>query len=142
MRPGCSASSRKRAIGRRPSVTSTARRTRREAFAFGGKEQDIRAIASTLPIRVTAQLIAADDGTHLFSERYDREMADVFAMQDEIAAAITATLRVTLTGAPAAPRHMPKLPAYDAYLRALSHQAKVTPESLEAATTRSRSGRE
>ena len=121
---------------------------RTSAFAFRGKEQDIRAIASTLGvstvlegsvrragsrIRVTAQLIAADDGTHLFSERYDREMTDVFAMQDEIATAITATLRGTLAGAPATPRHMPKLPAYDAYLRALSHQAKVTPESLEAA---------
>ena len=40
-------------------------------------------------IRVTAQLITAADGSHLWSERYDREMTDVFAMQDEIAAAIT-----------------------------------------------------
>ena len=55
-------------------------------------------------------LISADDGAHLFSERYDREMADVFAMQDEIAAAITAALRVKLTAAPPAQRHMPKLP--------------------------------
>jgi hypothetical protein len=38
---------------------------------------------------VTAQLIAAEDGSHLFSERYEREMADVFAMQDEIAVAVT-----------------------------------------------------
>ena len=121
---------------------------RTSAFAFRGKEQDVRTIAATLGvstvlegsmrragsrIRVTAQLISADDGAHLFSERYDREMADVFAMQDEIAAAITAALRVTLTVAPAAHRHMPKLPAYDAYLKALYHQAKVTPESLEVA---------
>ena len=121
---------------------------RTSAFAFRGKEQDVRTIAATLGvstvlegsmrragsrIRVTAQLITADDGAHLFSERYDREMADVFAMQDEIAAAITAALRVTLTVAPAAHRHMPKLPAYDAYLKALYHQAKVTPESLEVA---------
>jgi serine/threonine-protein kinase len=119
---------------------------RTSAFAFRGKEQDIRAIASTLGvstilegsvrrsgsrIRVTAQLISAEDGSHLFSERYDREMSDVFAMQDEIAAAITGALRVKLSAAPQ--RHMPSVPAYDAYLRALHHQAKITPESQNAA---------
>ena len=73
---------------------------RTSSFAFRGKEQDIRKIAETLRvhnilegsvrkagnrIRVTAQLITAADGTHLWSERYDREMTDVFAIQDEIA---------------------------------------------------------
>jgi eukaryotic-like serine/threonine-protein kinase len=121
---------------------------RTSAFAFRGKEQDIRAIAAALGvgtvlegsvrragsrIRVTAQLISADDGSHLFSERYDREMADVFAMQDEIAAAIATALRIKLSSEPAPQRHMPKVPAYDAYLKALYHQAKVRPESLDAA---------
>src|SRR2546422_9505547 len=66
---------------------------RTSAFAFRGKEQDIRKIAEALGvrtilagsvrragnrIRVTAQLISSEDGSHLWSERYDREMADVF----------------------------------------------------------------
>ena len=69
---------------------------RTSSFAFRGKEQDIRKIAETLGvsnvlegsvrkagnrIRVTAQLIHAADGSHLWSERYDRELADVFAVQ-------------------------------------------------------------
>ncbi len=76
---------------------------RTSAFAFKGQNTDIRKIAEVLGvstvlegsvrkagnrIRVTAQLITAADGTHLWSERYDRELADVFAVQDEIAAAI------------------------------------------------------
>ena len=52
-------------------------------------------------IRVTAQLINAADGIHLWSERYDREMTDVFAVQDEIAAAIAEALQVKLSPRPA-----------------------------------------
>ena len=47
-------------------------------------------------MRVTAQLINAADGTHLWSERYDREMTDVFAIQDEIGQAISEALQVRL----------------------------------------------
>ena len=47
-------------------------------------------------LRVTAQLINVEDGFHLWSERYDREMADIFAIQDEITAAIVDSLKVTL----------------------------------------------
>jgi TolB-like protein len=50
-------------------------------------------------IRVMAQLVEAADGTHVWSERYDRELADVFAVQDEIAASITGALRLTLSPA-------------------------------------------
>ena len=46
-------------------------------------------------LRVTAQLIHAADGTQLWSQRYERELTDVFALQDEIAAAIVGTLRVS-----------------------------------------------
>src|SRR6202049_406399 len=84
---------------------------RTSAFAFKGKEQDIRKIAETLNvgtilegsvrrdgnrIRVTAQLIEAETGTHLWSERYDRDMTDVFAIQDEIAQAISEALKVRM----------------------------------------------
>jgi eukaryotic-like serine/threonine-protein kinase len=117
---------------------------RTSAFAFKGKNEDIRRIADALGvntvlegsvrrggsrIRVTAQLIQASDGTHLWSQRYDREMADIFAMQDEISQAIAAALKVKLTPAPE--RRMPSLRAYDAYLRYRSYQWKMTPEASQ-----------
>jgi len=121
---------------------------RTSAFAFRGKEQDIRGIAETLGvstvlegsvrrsgsrIRVTAQLINAADGSHLWSERYDRELSDIFAVQDEIAAAISRALRLKLSRGAAPQRYTPKLPAYEAYLKAKYQQAKVTPGSMELA---------
>ena len=121
---------------------------RTSAFAFRGKEQDIRGIADTLGVthvlegsvrragsrlRITAQLIHAADGTHLWSERYDREMSDIFAVQDDIAAAIAGALRVKLSGEATPQRYVPKFAAYEAYLKARYLQAKVTPESLEQA---------
>ena len=87
---------------------------RTSAFSFKGKNEDVRNIALVLgvtnvlektvrragdQIRVTAQLIAAADGNHLWSERYDRPMRDVFAMQDEIASSITNALQGRLGGA-------------------------------------------
>jgi TolB-like protein/tetratricopeptide (TPR) repeat protein/predicted Ser/Thr protein kinase len=122
---------------------------RTSAFAFKGQNTDIRKIAETLGvttvlegsvrrsgnrIRVTAQLITAADGSHLWSERYDREMADVFAVQDEISAAISGALQVKLSPTAAAkPRYTPKLPAYEALLKAKHFHWKVTVESMEQA---------
>jgi len=122
---------------------------RTSAFAFKGQNTDIRKIAETLGvanilegsvrrsgnrIRVTAQLITAADGSHLWSERYDREMADVFAVQDEISAAISEALKVKLSPQAAArPRYTPKLPAYEALLKAKHFHWKVTAESMEQA---------
>lgn len=82
-------------------------------------------------IRVTAQLIKVVDGFHLWSERYDREMTDIFAIQDEITQAIAAALRIKLSPE-AAPlrRHTPNLRAYEAYLKARDYWFKPTPESL------------
>ena len=100
---------------------------RTSAFAYKGRNEDVRRIGDTLGvahvlegsvrkagnrIRVTAQLIAASDGSHLWSERYDREMADVFAIQDDIAQAITGALQVKLAS-PASTRHVPRLSAHD-----------------------------
>jgi Tfp pilus assembly protein PilF len=85
-------------------------------------------------IRVTAQLIHAADGAHLWSERYDRELADVFAVQDEISAAIAEALKVKLSPQAAAkPRYTPKLPAYEALLKAKYFHWKLTPESMAQA---------
>jgi eukaryotic-like serine/threonine-protein kinase len=122
---------------------------RTSAFAFKGKNEDIRKIAEALGVtnvlegsvrragnrlRVTAQLIHAADGTHLWSQRYDRELADVFAVQDEIAAAIAEALKVKLTGKPATARkHEPNLPAYEAYLRGLHQFTKLSPEAFARA---------
>jgi len=121
---------------------------RTSSFAFRGKEQDIRQIADALNvtqvlegsvrrsgsrIRITAQLIQAADGSHLYSERFDRELSDIFAVQDEIAAAIAKALRVRLSPQAASPHYTPKLEAYEAFLRAKYFQVQVTPESLEMA---------
>src|SRR5688572_8065275 len=117
---------------------------RTSAFAFKGKNEDIRRIAATLGVtnivegsvrragtrvRVTAQLIQASDGTHLWSQRYDREMSDIFAVQDEIAAAIAGALKLKLV--PASERRMPSLPAYEAYLRYRSYQWQFTGEAAQ-----------
>jgi TolB-like protein/Tfp pilus assembly protein PilF len=114
---------------------------RSSAFAFKGKHEDVRRIAETLGvahileggvrragnrIRVTAQLIAAADGCHLWSERYDREMADVFAIQDEIAGAIAGALRVKISGKPS---YAPRLPAYEAVLRGRYYRQKLTQDA-------------
>ena len=84
---------------------------RTSSFAFRGKEQDITKIAEALRVgtilegsvrragnrlRVTAQLANATDGAHLWSERYDRDMTDVFAIQDDIGRAISEALKVRL----------------------------------------------
>jgi len=115
---------------------------RTSSFAFRGKEQDIRRIAETLGvanvlegsvrrsgnrIRVTAQLINAEDGYHLWSERYDRELTDIFAIQDDIAQAIAGALQLKLISNPA--RHSPAFPAYEALLKARHHARTYLPEA-------------
>ena len=122
-----------------PGLKVTARTS---SFAFRGKEQDIRRIAETLGvrtmlegsvrragsrIRVTAQLINAEDGYHLWSERYDRELTDVFAIQDDIAQAIARALQLKLTAKP--DRHTPTVPAYEALLKARHHCRAYLPEA-------------
>jgi tetratricopeptide (TPR) repeat protein len=72
-------------------------------------------------LRITAQLINVADGYHLWSERFDRELDDVFAIQDEIAASVVEQLKVSLLGAPdggVRERHTDNLEAYELYLRA------------------------
>jgi eukaryotic-like serine/threonine-protein kinase len=122
---------------------------RTSAFSFKGKNEDVRHIAQALGvtnvlegsvrragdrIRVTAQLIAAADGTHLWSERYDRPVTDVFAMQDEIASAITNALKGRLGGAQASPRlYTPRLSAYETFLRGRAHLTQFTPDAWHRA---------
>jgi serine/threonine protein kinase/Tfp pilus assembly protein PilF len=122
---------------------------RTSAFAFRGKEQDVRKIGAELNVehilegsvrragnrlRVTAQLVKASDGYHLWSQRFDREMTDVFAIQDEISQAIGEKLRVRLAGErPLVRRYTENLAAYDLSLKARYNIFKLTQEGSEAA---------
>lgn len=115
---------------------------RTSAFAFKGRNQDIRGIGETLGathvlegsvrkagnrVRITAQLIAIADGCHLWSERYDREMTDIFAIQDEISEAIVNVLRLQLTRTA---RRAVQPEAFEAYLRGRYFWNKRTESDL------------
>ncbi len=107
---------------------------RTSSFAFKGQNTDLREIGEILNvahilegsvrtsgnrIRVTAQLINASDGFHLFSESYDRELTDIFAVQDDIAAKISAALQSELIGTTSVPVATPThIEAFDIYLLA------------------------
>ena len=86
---------------------------RTSSFYYKGKNEDLRKIGETLgvahilegsvrkqgeKVRITAQLIKADDGFHLWSETYDGDLADVFELQERIARAITDELKIVLQG--------------------------------------------
>jgi serine/threonine-protein kinase len=129
-------------LARIPGINVAARTS---AFAFKGKHEDIRQIANLLGVthvlegsvrclgarvRATVHLIQASDGTNQWSGRYDRELADVFELQDEVAGAIAGALRVKLANAISLRRNRPNLAAYEAYLKARHHCAKMTPPSL------------
>ncbi len=107
---------------------------RTSSFAFKGKQADLRNVGAQLNVRmvlegsvrrsgnqlrITAQLINVADGYHIWSERYDRELRDVFAIQDEIASAIVNTLRITLLGASESTgtRRSANVQAYELYLK-------------------------
>jgi serine/threonine-protein kinase len=118
---------------------------RTSAFAFRGKEKDLRTIGEKLRvgtilegsvrsagnrIRVTAQLIQVADESNLWSERYDREMTDIFAIQDDISMAIANALKVKF----AAPqRRFVNIEAFQNYLKGLYWYQRYTQESLTKA---------
>ncbi len=85
-------------------------------------------------LRITAQLIDVNDGHHLWSERYDREMTDVFEVQDEITAAIVDKLRPQLLGTrfPSAARHSEDPEAYALYLKGRHHWGRRPAGTMEA----------
>jgi len=119
--------------------------SRTSAFAFKGKNTDIRDIAIQLNVdrilegsvrksgnrvRITAQLINAADGYHIWSESYDRNLTDIFEVQDEISSIIAAKLHKM--GAAEKTDQLVKAPvknvaAYTHYLRGLHYLNKLTP---------------
>jgi len=119
---------------------------RNSSFAFRGKETDIAEIAQRLGVqyvlegsvrkigsrvRITAQLIESANGTHLWAERYDRDLEDIFAVQDDVVRTVVATVagRVEAAGAQLAKRKPPQsLVAYDYVLRGLEQLSLVGEE--------------
>jgi serine/threonine-protein kinase len=116
---------------------------RTSAFAFKGKQVDIRNVGAQLGvqkvlegsvrksgnrIRITAQLINVEDGYHLWSEKYDRDLEDVFAIQDEIASEIAGKLKseFIMTSSLLDKKKQPDLEAYELYLKGRYHFNKFT----------------
>ena len=117
---------------------------RTSSFSFKGKGVEIPEIARQLHVanvlegsvrrsgdqlRITAQLIRAAEGYHLWSETYDRKMDEIFKIQDEIAGEVVKQLKVTLLGAaPTVRQTDPK--AYTLYLQAVQLGRQFTPEAF------------
>ena len=115
---------------------------RTSAFSFKGKQEDIRDIGRKLDVetllegsvrkdgnrlRITAQLIKVEDGSHLWSERYDRDIESIFDIQDEISLAIAENLKMKLLGeekAAVVKRHTENLEAYEYYLHGNNYYYK------------------
>ena len=123
---------------------------RTSSFQFKGKTEDLRTIAGKLNVstilegsvrtqggrvRITAQLIKASDGFHLWSETYDRELRDIFAVQDDIARAVAGSLQVALLGGAQAARSAKStnVEAYNAVLQGRYFQDRRSKENNERA---------
>ncbi|MCJ7679945.1 MAG: protein kinase, partial [Candidatus Aminicenantes bacterium] len=122
---------------------------RTSAFAFKGEKSDIREIGQKLNVktvlegsvrkagnrlRIMAQLINIEDGFHIWSDKYDRDMDDVFAIQDEISLAIVENLKGKLLGeekAKLTKRHTVDVEAYKLYLKGLYFWNKRSKEWME-----------
>ena len=118
---------------------------RTSVFAYKGRQLDLRQVGAELgvshilegsirsqgdQVRITAQLIEADDGFHLWSETYDRTLDNIFAVQEEIAAAIAAQLVGKLDGnVQTVPNQTRNMAAYDLYLQGRTALRKRIPEA-------------
>ncbi len=122
---------------------------RTSSFAFKGQNQDITKIGEQLKVetvlegsvrksgkrvRITAQLINVEDGYHLWSNTYDRDLTDIFAVQDEISGAIVEALKVHLTDTITEQAETKvDVAAYNLYLQARHNVRQRTRDSLELA---------
>jgi len=123
--------------------------SRTSSFSFKGKNEDIGEIGKKLKVstvlegsvrkmgnrlRITAQLVNVADGSNLWSEKYDREIEDIFAIQDDISQAIVKALRVILTEGEKKQIEKSRtvnVQAYDYYLRGRQHFSQLRRKSLE-----------
>jgi adenylate cyclase len=124
---------------------------RTSSFTFKGKNQDIRTIGELLnvnhilegsvrksgnKIRITAQLIKVSDGYHLWSEKYDRQLEDIFDIQDEISLAILIAIKIKLFGAAkeaVLKKYTDNPEAYQLYLKGCYYNNNLTADSLNKA---------
>ena len=122
--------------------------SRNSSFTYKGRSVDIRAVGRELGVRsvlegsirragnrvrIVAQLIDATNGAHLWADRYDRDLTDIFAVQDDVTRQIVDALRVTLSPAEKArltDSGTPDIDAYDCYLRGRELMA-VNPKNRE-----------
>ncbi len=124
---------------------------RTSCFVFKGRHEDLRLVGEKLAVgrvvegsvrkagkrlRITAQLIDCADGYHLWSQTFDRELEDVFAIQDDIARAVAGALgSVLTTDSPATAGGTQNVEAYELYLRARALLGRFTPAAIERSAT-------
>src|SRR6266849_5677829 len=125
-------------------ITGLQVKARTSSFAFKGKNEDIQKIGELLHVshllegsvaragnklRITAQLIQASDGNHLWSDTYDRDMQDIFAVRSEVAQQVAATLQIRLLGEDKqrlAQKPTENLEAYNLYRQGRFYAEKFT----------------
>jgi adenylate cyclase len=132
-------------------ITGLQVKARTSSFAFKGKNEDIQKIGELLHVsnllegsvakagnklRITAQLIQASDGNHLWSDTYDRDMQDIFAVRSEVAQQVAETLKVRLLGEDK--RKIDKKPtenleAYNLYRQGRYYADKLSEEGMAKA---------
>ena len=123
---------------------------RTSSFQFKGKGEDVREIRKKLNVdtvlegsvrkqgqrvRITAQFINASDGFHLWSDTYDRDVTDIFAVQEDIARSVAGSLKLALLGHGIPAPRSTSIEAYNAYLQGRYFHARPTKENLEKAVT-------
>jgi TolB-like protein/Flp pilus assembly protein TadD len=123
--------------------------SRTSAFSFKGTKTDIKTIAEKLNVthvlegsvrkggnqlRITAQLIEVATDSHLWSQTYDRQMENIFAVQDDISASVAGALKVALDGDKTPKVQQTNPEAYNAYLQGQYFYDRRTKEDLEKAT--------
>lgn len=133
------------ALAKNPKLRVAARTS---AFSFKGKNIDLREIGQKLNVstvlegsvrrdgkhlRIATQLISTADGFHIWSEIYDREMNDIFAIQNEIATSVAEVLKVKLLGEKTSSMRTTNVEAYDAYLQAQYFALRRNKENVEKA---------
>jgi len=121
---------------------------RTSSFQFKGRNEDVRSIAGKLGVahllegsvrkagqelRITAQLVRASDGAHLWSQTYDRNLVDIFKVQDEIAGTVARALHVALANGDQKSSQLLDVEAYNLVLEGNYFKARRTKRDLETA---------
>jgi len=124
---------------------------RQSTFVYKGRAADVKQVGHDLGVRyilegsvrragqrvrITGQLVEAETGNHLWAERFDRDMADIFAIQDEITQSVVGAIEpemLLIDGKRAFRKSVGNLDAFDCCMRAMWHFSQLAPEDLEEA---------